>query len=64
MSNIYEYDNLTPRQLRDQLGWANDPQELAPTVLMALCKQVAELQREVQRLRRGLAQVVQMPLEK
>jgi len=66
MDNVYEYDNSTPSQMRDVLEWVNLPENdvTVSRVVMALCKQVAELQSEVQQLRRCLAQVVQMPLEK
>ena len=62
--DVYELDRFNASKLRTILDFSGKSEDITSAVVMALCLRVEELQREVQQLRRGLAQVVQMPLEK
>ena len=61
---LQELDRYGVLELRSVLGCSLQSNNDVAVVVMALCLKVEELQREVKQLRHGLAQVVQMPLEK
>ena len=49
--NIYEFDTMTPEQLRDMLGWSDRPLDSVVEVVMALCKHIDDLRMEVKVLK-------------
>jgi len=54
--NSYEAERKTARELKDVLGWSEDPHNDLVPVCMALCDKIDKLEREVARLRAAKAE--------
>jgi len=54
--NSFEAERKTARELKDVLGWSEDPQNDLVPVCMALCDKIDKLEREVARLRAAKAE--------
>lgn len=54
--NYFEAERKTARDLKDILGWSEDPLNDLVPVCMALCDKIDKLEREVARLRAAKAE--------
>ena len=49
--NYYEAEHKTVRELKEILGWSEDPQNVLVPICMALCDKIDKLEREIAKLK-------------